>query len=226
MLPLWDDLPRRRFPLGTLLLIAANLAVFGYEVDLALSGGRALKLFLGEYSLVPRQWMLHWDDPAAWLPVLTSMFLHGGAAHVIGNCWYLWVFGRGVEDRLGVLRFLCVYLLCGLGAAVLQVAVDSDSLVPMLGASGAISGVMGGYFVLFPGAWVYTLVPWIVPILPLPAFLLLIAWFVLQTLNGFGALVDGGAARGGVAWWAHAGGFVSGLMLLLWLRARGWVRRR
>jgi len=185
-----------------------------------------LSAFILEYALVPTRLVAGYADGLSWLPVLTSMFLHGGVAHVAGNCWFLWVFGRSVESRLGSVRYLLLYLLAGLGAAVAQVALSWSSSVPMLGASGAISGVMGAYLVLFPTAWVFTLVPWIVPVVPLPAFVLLIVWFALQMLNGVGALASDAAAQGGVAWWAHAGGFLAGLILTIWLRRNGWIKRR
>lgn len=210
----------------TALLIAVNLGVFGYEAALAAENSRGMTAFMTEHALVPKRLLAGYADGSQWLTVFTSMFLHGGIAHVAGNCWFLWVFGKNVEDRLGPVLYTLFYLLCGVGAAGLQVAVEPTSAVPMLGASGAISGVLGAYLVLHPTAWVYTLVPWIVPIVPLPAFLLLIAWFVLQMLNGLGTLVDDPAVQGGVAWWAHAGGFVSGFVLLLWFKSLGWVRRR
>jgi membrane associated rhomboid family serine protease len=226
MLPLWDDAPRRRAAVFTALLILANLAVFAYEAVLAYHGGPDLKNLLLEYSLVPKRLLAHFEDGGQWLTVLTSMFLHGGVAHVLGNCWFLWVFGNNVEDRLGVFLYLLLYLVSGCGAAALQVAFDADSAIPMLGASGAISGVLGAYLVLFPTAWVFTLVPWIVPVVPLPAFVLLIVWFGLQALNGVGMLLSDTAVHGGVAWWAHAGGFITGFVLTLCFKSQGWVRRR
>lgn len=226
MLPLWDDAPRRRAATITALLIAANLGVFVYEIVLATQGGKALSAFLFENALVPRRLLAGLDDVGQWRTVFMAMFLHGGVAHVLGNCWFLWIFGKNVEDRLGPVRYLLFYLLSGMGAAALQVAMETQSTLPMIGASGAISGVLGGYLVLFPTAWVFTLVPWVVPIVPLPAFVLLLVWFGLQALNGVGSLVNDEAARGGVAWWAHAGGFVTGLVLMLWLKSRGWIRKR
>lgn len=226
MLPLWDDVPHRRTPIATTLLIAINLAVFGYQVVLAMQSNHTLAAFLATYTLVPHRLVTDITDGHQWLTVLTSMFMHGSIAHVAGNCWFFWVFGRNVEDRLGSFRLIGFYLLCGFAAAALQVAMNLDSRLPMLGASGAISGVLGAYFVLFPGAWVYTLVPWIVPIIPLPAVLFLFVWFALQTLNGVGSLLDGTAAQGGVAWWAHAGGFIAGVALTWWAKSAGWVRRR
>ena len=223
MLPLWDANPNRRAPVMTVLLIVANLVVFAYEIWLMQT--KQMDPFVRQYALVPRHLVAHWDDGSQWLTLLTHMFLHGGVAHVLGNCWFLWIFGKNVEDRLGSFTFLLFYLLSGLAAAALQVAVDSGSSVPMLGASGAISGVLGAYLILFPTAWIVTLVPWIVPILPVPAFVFLILWFVIQAFNGFGSLLQS-APDGGVAWWAHAGGFAAGIGLLLLAKDAGLVRRR
>jgi len=221
MLPLWDATPPRRAPVMTLALILANAAVFAYTVELA-AEGRAGP-FLSEHALVPRRLLTDWDQGSQWLTLLTHHFLHGGPAHVLGNCWFLWVFGRNVEDRLGRFRFLVLYLLSGVAAAVGQLMVAPDSPRLMIGASGAISGVLGAYLILFPAAWIYTLVPWIVPILPVPAFIFLVLWFVVQAFNGFGALLGG--ASGGVAWWAHAAGFAAGIGLLALARRTGAVRR-
>ena len=221
MLPLWDTNPSRRAPVMTLALILANAAVFAYTVHLAMAGRAGP--FLAAHALVPRQLFAEWDRAAPWLTFLTYQFLHAGLGHLVGNCWFLWVFGRNVEDRLGPARFLGLYLLSGVAAAAVQVAVSGDSPLPMMGASGAISGVLGAYLVLFPGAWIYTLVPWIVPILPVPAFVFLALWFVAQAFNGFGALLGG--ASGGVAWWAHVGGFLAGIgLLVLAPRARAGPR--
>lgn len=221
MLPLWDSQPRRRRPVLTLCLLAANLVVFAYEIWLMRQGGRALDVFMERYALIPGRLVEGWREPGSWLTVLSSMFMHGSGAHVLGNCWFLWIFGAGVEERLGAWRFLGFYFVAGVGAAALQGVTDPFSTIPMVGASGAISGLLGAYFVLFPGAWILTLVPWIVPIVPVPAFIFLILWFVLQTMNGVGSLQ--GSATGGVAWWAHIGGFVAGYLLA---RRFGALRRR
>jgi rhomboid family protein len=221
MLPLWDNTPRRRAPVATAALLAANAAVFVHEAQLALAG--RLMPFIQAHALVPRRLVAGWADGAQWLTVLTHMFLHGSVAHVLGNCWFLWIFGRSVEDRLGTLRFVLLYFAAGVAAAALQVAFTPDAAAPMLGASGAISGVLGAYLVLLPAAWIMTLVPWIVPILPVPAVVFLVLWFVIQAFNGFGTLFDQ-SAGGGVAWWAHAGGFLAGAVLTL-AAGRGRPRR-
>jgi membrane associated rhomboid family serine protease len=225
MLPLWDSEPHKRPPVITGLLILANLVVFGYEVVLGLQGGGALEGFVNRHALVSARLLANPGDEAQLLTLGSHMFLHGGLAHVVGNCWFLWIFGNNVEDRLGHGRYLLFYLASGLAAAALQIAVEPSAAVPMLGASGAISGVLGAYFILLPTAWIVTLVPWIVPIVPVPAFVFLILWFALQTVNGFGVLLNGAAGDGGVAWWAHAGGFLAGVCLTLWAKSNRWVRR-
>lgn len=225
MIPLWDSQAHKRPPVVTVLLILANLVVFGHEVALSLRGGGALDAFMMRHALVPARLLAGWADEAQWRTLFSHMFLHGGFAHVLGNCWFLWIFGNNVECKLGHVRYLLFYLASGLGAAALQVIVDPSASVPMVGASGAISGVLGGYFILLPTAWIVTLVPWIVPIVPVPAFVFLILWFALQAVNGFGALMNGTAGEGGVAWWAHAGGFVTGVVLTLWAKSNRWVRR-
>jgi membrane associated rhomboid family serine protease len=227
MLPLWDENPARRAPpVATVLIIAANLGVFIYQVMLAMQDPGALGKFIEAHALVPRRLVADWDQANEWKTLFTHMFIHGGLAHVAGNCWFLWIFGRNVEDRLGPIKFILFYLLCGLAAAGLQIAVEPHSSLPMLGASGAISGVLGAYLIMFPTAWIVTLVPWIVPIIPLPAILFLFVWFAFQALNGVGSMLSGADAAGGVAWWAHVGGFTAGMALIVWAKGTGWARRR
>jgi membrane associated rhomboid family serine protease len=153
------------------------------------------------------------DPGPQYVNVLTSMFLHGGWMHLIGNMWFLWLFGNNIEDSMTRPRFVLFYLLCGLAAAMAQVVADPASRVPMVGASGAISGVMGGYLVLFPRVRVFTMVPlgFFITNLALPAWVMLIYWMLLQFLGGLGSI---GAAGGGVAFWAHIGGFVAGVILV------------
>lgn len=203
----------------TALLIAACLGVFGYEVSLLLTSQATFETWLTTHALVPVRLLAGWQDPEQWLTVASSMFMHGGIGHVLGNCWFLWVFGNNVEDRLGFFGFLLFYLVTGVAAAAAQVLVGPGSAVPMVGASGAISGVLGAYLVMFPRAWIISLVPWIVPILPIPAVVFLLLWFVVQAQSGVGALLDGGAASGGVAWFAHAGGFLAGVVIA-WMLPR------
>ncbi|MFA6959295.1 MAG: rhomboid family intramembrane serine protease [Opitutaceae bacterium] len=225
MIPLWDTQTHKRAPVVTGLLILANLAIFGYEITLGLQEGGALNAFVLRHALVPARLLAGWNDAVQWQTLGSHMFLHGSAAHVLGNCWFLWVFGKNVEDRLGSARYFLFYLASGLAAAALQIAVEPGATVPMLGASGAISGVLGAYFILLPTSWIVTLVPWIVPIVPVPAFVFLFLWFALQAVNGFGVLMAGTASDGGVAWWAHAGGFTAGVCLTLWAKSNRWVRR-
>ena len=154
------------------------------------------------------------------------MFLHGGWMHILGNMLYLHIFGDNVEDMLGRGRFLAVYLLCGAASFLAQILFQSHSMVPNVGASGAIAGVLGAYFVLFPRARVLTLVPLFIffPVVEIPAFVFLGLWFVIQFLSGAASLATTGPLAGGVAWWAHIGGFVAGIVLLLILRPRGAAR--
>jgi membrane associated rhomboid family serine protease len=226
MLPLWDTEKHRRAPVMTVLLIVANVGVFGYQLLLALKGGNALEAWLYRHAIVPGRLIDGFAQNEQWLTVLSSMFLHGSVAHVLGNCWFLWIFGGNVEDRLGPFKFLLFYLITGVAAAGAQVLTHPSSVVPMIGASGAISGVLGAYFILLPRAWIVALVPWIVPIVPLPAVVFLFVWFALQTVNGVGALMSGASAGGGVAWWAHAGGFAAGVAMILFARKRKWVGRK
>lgn len=237
MLPLWDAEPHRRSPVATTLLIAINLAVFAYEVALAMESPREILAFIHAHALVPSMFVhalnglfQHDALQPRRLEILstavTSMFLHGGVAHVVGNCWFLWVFGRNVEARLGFWKFILFYLLCGFAAAGAQIAFNPGEAGPMLGASGAISGVLGAYLMLYPLNWIYTLVPWFVPIIPIPALVFLIIWFAFQAMTGLGSLLNAEDAPGGVAWWAHIGGFLSGVVLLLLAKQARWVRSR
>ncbi|MBI5690756.1 MAG: rhomboid family intramembrane serine protease [Verrucomicrobia bacterium] len=227
MLPLADTAKQKGPAVVTKLVIVACVAVFGWQAWLAYSpGGRALASFVDHHALVAERIVHHPLDEDQWRTVFTHLFLHGGVLHLLGNMWFLWLFGANVEDRFGAFRFAVFYLLTGAFAAGVQVAAGPASALPMVGASGAISGVLGAYLILFPTALVWTLVPWVVPILPVPAVVFLVLWFVMQAYNGVGSLVNGNAAEGGVAWWAHAGGFVAGAVLALWARGRGWVRRR
>jgi membrane associated rhomboid family serine protease len=220
MLPLWDTQPHRRAPVLTALIIVGCLGVFGYEVALMMENAKAFEGWMTKHALVPARIVAGWDDAVQWRTVGSSMFLHGGVAHVLGNCWFLWVFGNNVEDRLGFFGFGIFYALSGVAAAVMQVLVDPGSTVPMVGASGAISGVLGAYLVFYPRAWVVALVPWVVPVLPIPAVVFLLLWFFVQAYAGVGSLLAGTAGAGGVAWWAHAGGFIAGMALaLMWPRS-------
>jgi len=233
MLPLKDDVPSQSFPLITVLLIAANVAAFLYQASLeAGTGGtgRAATAFVMEFGAVPCRLTglcVGDDSPAPVVTVFTSMFLHGGLFHIAGNMLYLWIFGDNVEDTLGHLRFLALYVLSGVGAAAAQTVMSPASQVPMVGASGAISGVLGAYLFLFPHASVLTLITFgfFIRFVQIPAIIVLGFWIVVQVLSGL--LSYGAAAKGnggGVAWFAHIGGFVAGVMLLFLFRPRATRR--
>jgi membrane associated rhomboid family serine protease len=216
LIPLKDLTPRRSFPIVTLLLILINVAVFIYQITLA---PHAAQVFVNTYAVIPARIQSalagHRSLPAALLPLFTCMFLHGGWLHIIGNMWFLWIFGANVEDHMGPLPYLIFYLLCGVGSSIAQAAFSWGSHVPALGASGAISGVLGAYIIFFPTSQIYTLVTLFIIWFRarIPAIVFIGLWFVIQALSAYGTL--GGAGHieeGGVAWWAHIGGFVLGLV--------------
>jgi membrane associated rhomboid family serine protease len=216
MIPFRDNIPSRSFPLITILIIVTNVLVFVYELSL----GRGLERLIMHYGVVPAN-VLGWprsDLPlaAVALPFFTSMFLHGGWLHLIGNMWYLWIFGDNVEDRLGHFSYLIFYLLCGLGAGIVHTILNAGTEIPSVGASGAIAGVLGAYVVSYPFARVLTLIPIFVflQVIEIPALLVLGFWFVMQFLSGTASLAVAGGNAGGVAWWAHVGGFVIGMILV------------
>lgn len=217
MIPLRDKNPTRRFPIVTIGLIVLNAVVFLYELSL----GEGLQEFFQSFGAVPRQIVSSLTPadliPGALFPMLTSMFVHGGWLHLVGNMLYLWIFGDNVEDKVGHGRFVVFYLLCGLAASGLHVVLDPGSAMPMVGASGAISGILGAYLLMFPRARVVTLIPifFFIQIAELPALVVLGFWFVMQFFNGMLSLGYEAGGMGGVAWWAHVGGFASGLVLIL-----------
>ena len=208
MFPLRDHNPSGRTAYVTYLLIAANVLVFFSYVGL-MGDPQAINAFFGSYAMIPAR--VSSGDGAATL--LTSMFLHGGFMHLAGNMLFLWIFGDNLEDEMGHLGFLGFYLASGLGAGLAHLISAPDSVVPTVGASGAIAGVMGGYLLLYPRAKVDILIIIIFffKVIPVPAWLMLGFWFVTQLFNGVGA----DPTTGGVAYWAHAGGFVIGLVLTL-----------
>ena len=231
MLPLKDDVPSRSFPLFAALLIAGNVVAFLYQISLEAGGAgparAAATAFVMEFGAVPCRvtgMCPAGDAPAPLVTIFTSMFLHGGFLHIAGNMLYLWIFGDNVEDALGHLRFVVLYLLSGVGAALTQVAMNPDSRIPMVGASGAISGVLGVYLFLFPRARILTLVVFgfFIRFVHLPAVIVLGFWIVIQILYGLHSMR--GPDQGGVAWFAHIGGFVAGVLLLFLLRPRGTRR--
>jgi len=211
MFPLRDTVRSRTFPVVNVTIIVINILVFLYEFAL----GPHIEVFIREYGLTPVRffWGFQHNIPDAILPLFTSMFLHGGWIHVLGNMWFLYIFGDNVEDRVGHGGYIVFYLLCGIGAALSQTFLFRQSQIPMVGASGAIAGVLGAYFLLFPHARVLTLIPIFIflQIMEIPAVVFLLFWFLFQFLQGtFAASTEGG----GVAWWAHIGGFIAGMALV------------
>jgi membrane associated rhomboid family serine protease len=205
MIPLRDTIPSRTTPIVTILIIVANVLVFLYMVSL---DSYTQNYFIRQYAVVPAK--LHLSA------LITSMFLHGGWMHIIGNMWFLWVYGDNVEDVLGHFKYLLFYLLCGLIAALTQYAISPDSHVPTLGASGAIAGVMGAYLIKFPHSRILTLIPIIVfwTTIEIPAVIILVYWFILQFFSGLGSIGYSQASQGGVAFFAHVGGFIAGMLLV------------
>ncbi len=222
MIPLKDLTPRRSFPVITLLLIVVNFLVFFYQLSLPPKMADALVM---TYGLVPVriQYALagthHVTLAQAFIPLFTCMFLHGGWMHIIGNMWFLWIFGGNVEDRFGALPYFLFYIVCGLGSGISQVLFSWGSKIPSIGASGAISGVLGGYVVFFPGSRILTLVPLFIIFFMarIPAVIFIGLWFIAQFLSGLGSL--GAVNTGGVAWWAHVGGFAIGSVIALAARS-------
>ena len=200
MIPLRDVIPSRTTPYITITIIALNALAWLFELSLP---HERLNQFLTVYGVVPA----YFSAPT----LVTSMFLHGGWSHVIGNMWYLWIFGDNVEDRVGHGRFIVFYLLCGFAAALAQVAVDPASTLPTIGASGAIAGVMGAYFVLYPHSRVLTLVPFIFGVIEVPATMLLGFWFLMQLFSAGTIAMTAASRGGGVAFAAHVMGFVAGV---------------
>jgi len=221
MLPLHTETATRRPARLLGLLLLANSVVFA--IELLQPSPAATARLVETWGLIPAE-LWRQAAPERWATVFTAMFLHAGPVHLLGNLWFLWLFGRGVEGRLGSIRFCLLYFLSGIGAAAWQVAVDPFATTVMIGASGAISGVLAASLRHFPGQPVLTLTPlWFAPLLPVPAFVFIILWFAFQLWQGIGT-IGATELQGGVAWWAHVGGFVSG-----WIvsgRLRPAARRR
>ena len=245
MLPLKDDVPTRSFPVVTVALIVINVLAYLYEFALGmpaeptrgarLAAERAYQAFIYEFGLIPcrmgevcpsRLATALAGAPHPWLTVFTSMFVHGGLFHVGGNMLYLWIFGNNVEDSMGRGRFVVFYLLCGVAAALAQYLRDPASPVPMVGASGAVSGALGAYLILYPHARIWTLVGfgWFWRLVPVPAVIVLGFWIVFQVLNGL--ITFGKDQPGGVAFLAHVGGFVAGMALIGLFRRRPQIAYR
>jgi membrane associated rhomboid family serine protease len=219
LFPIRDSVTRSRPPVIVWAIIAVNAAAFLYQLGLS---GTELEWFLYEHALVPaRYFSPAWGEleglsPADLTPFITNTFLHGGWLHIILNLWTLYIFGPALEDRLGTVRFLALYLLSGLAASVAHAVFNASSQVPVLGASGAIAGVIAAYALRFPYAWVRVIVP--ILFIPLffsvPAMLFAGLWFFIQVLQGASELMTPFASASGIAWWAHIGGFIAGLVLL------------
>jgi membrane associated rhomboid family serine protease len=218
MIPFKDDVPTRSKPVVTVLFIVLNCLMFVFQLSLPQG---ASDLFVRAFGVVPLRLSASLTGNAdivgvhPLLTVFSSMFMHGGWLHLGGNMLYLWIFGNNVEDSMGRFRFVVFYLLSGIAAAATQVLADPHSTVPMVGASGAVAGVLGAYIILHPFARVYTLIIIIffIRVVPLPAIFVLGVWFLLQILNGLGA-----PSHAGVAWHAHIGGFIAGLILIRWFQ--------
>ncbi len=216
MFPLRDDNPTRSVPIVTIALIVVNSLVFLYQVSL---GPRAGQLLVYQYGAIPAVVVGTDSLPARisvvppFLSLFTSMFLHGGWMHLIGNMWYLWIFGDNIEEAMGRFRYLVFYLLTGFLASISHVLSNIGSTIPSIGASGAISGVLGAYILLYPRARILTLIflGWFIRLIYIPAGFVLGFWFVLQFLSGS---MSAGQDAGGVAFWAHVGGFLAGMLLV------------
>ena len=209
MIPLRDTQPSYTFPFVTVAIIVLNVAAFLYEFSM---DPYELNFFIAHYGVIPTRFQ--------WMDVLTSIFLHGGWMHLIGNMWFLWIYGDNVEDILGHSQYLLFYLLCGVAATMVHIAFNMDSRAPTIGASGAIAGVMGAYVVKFPHSRITTLVPITIFLttVDIPAYFILLYWFVIQFFSGVGSVGHSHLSQGGVAWFAHIGGFLAGVVLILVMR--------
>ena len=229
MFPIRDDVPSRSFPSVTVALIITNFVIFLWEAAL---DRFALVYLIRTFGFVPYKitaYLTGYDLPgfSSFLPILSSIFLHGSWMHVISNMWYLWIFGDNVEDRLGHTKFFFFFLACGVLANLAHYVFNALSQVPTIGASGAVAGVMGAYLISYPRARITMLVPifLFIQFVELPATLMIGIWFILQLLQGIGSLVAA-SVTGGVAWWAHAGGFIAGMLFLKLFRPRPRVYYR
>lgn len=219
MIPLKSMMARRSVPVITIILIIVNALVFYHQFTLSNAANDA---FIRTYGMVPLKMQLalagsqRYTLVDAFLPLVTCMFLHGGFLHILGNMWFLWIFGGAVEDRLGPIPYLLFYFICGIGSGLAQALFSWGSSLPSIGASGAVSGILGAYVVFFPSSRILTLVPLFVFFFTaqIPAMIFIGLWFAIQFLSGVTALNTPGATNmGGVAWWAHVGGFVLGVLL-------------
>ncbi|MBV9573745.1 MAG: rhomboid family intramembrane serine protease [Acidobacteriales bacterium] len=233
MIPIRDDQPRFTTPYVTYFIVALNVIIFLFEFSLSLQSRAALNDVIYQFGIIPSHITqaigFHSNNGfAAFIPILTSMFLHASWLHIIGNMWVLWIFGDNIEDYLGHFAYLLFYLFSGFAAAITHILLNANSLAPTVGASGAIAGIMGAYFVLFPKARVLTLVPLIIffTFWWLPAWIVLGYWFLLQFLSGAAtSITTTNQNNGGIAFWAHVGGFVAGIILIKLLPRRSGTYR-
>ena len=227
MFPLKDNIQARNFPVVNIGLIIINIVFFIYQV----SYGHMVDQLIYAFGFIPSRFFSQqaegWLNPSGFLPVFSSMFLHANLIHLISNMWMLWIFGDNVEDCMGHGRYLLFFLLCGVASVAAQAIANPQSSIPMIGASGAISGVLGAYFLTYPHARILTLLPIFILIylIELPAYFFLGFWFLMQFVQG--SLYSMNADKmvgGGVAWWAHVGGFAAGVVLLQVFRCKDWQR--
>ena len=216
MFPIWDDVPTKKFPLITVVLIVLNSIVFLYQASL----GEKFTEFIYSMGLLPFEITHHIDllpsgPSPIYLTIFSSMFMHGSIVHLLGNMLFLWIFGNNVEDYLGRKKFVIFYLFCGIAAALTQIISNPDSQVPMVGASGAIAGVLGAYLLLYPRAKVTTVIifGFFIRLIKIPAVVVLSFWIIYQFLYGISSLAVK-AGEGGVAWFAHIGGFICGVIII------------
>jgi membrane associated rhomboid family serine protease len=216
MIPLRDTQPSYSTPFVTMAIIAVNIMVFFHQISL---NTYEMNEFISRYAIIP--------DRFQYVDLLTSMFMHGGWMHLVGNMWFLWIYGDNIEDILGHAQYFVFYVLSGAAAGLIHVMLEPNSLVPTLGASGAIAGVMGAYMVKFPHSRILTLVPIIIffTTMEIPAFIMLLYWFALQIFSGVGSL-SSYATKGGTAWFAHIGGFVAGVLLIFAMHTKERFRHR
>jgi len=222
MFPLRDNIPSSHRPVVNYAIIGLSAVIFLLEV----AAGRHIQQIINVFGFTPGRFLALWQTYpdnylALYLPLFTTMFLHGGWLHLIVNMWSLWIFGDNVEDALGHVRFLILYLAAGVAGSLLHLVIAPESWIPVVGASGAIAGVMGAYLLLFPRSQILVLLPFffIFPVVEVPAPVFLVVWFVLQFFSGAFSVLGHRAGSGGVAFWAHVGGFAAGMLLLILLAA-------
>ncbi|MDA8166015.1 MAG: rhomboid family intramembrane serine protease [Desulfobacteraceae bacterium] len=224
MLPLRDNIPARHYPVINVGIIAANIAIFIFEWRL----GGHMEPFIRQWGFVPARFQDGGLEPMAVSTIFTSMFLHGSLFHVLSNMWILWIFGDNVEDLMGHGGYMIFYLLCGVASVFTQYWSAPGSVYPMVGASGAIAGILGAYFLSFPKAKILTLLPFffLFYMVEVPAYFFLGVWFLLQFIQGSIVLIGAShLPEGGIAWWAHVGGFAGGILLLPVFRKRSRRKR-